>query len=435
MSSDERPKKILVIGSAPHSREVTAIGWYACEPRNVNIADYDVVIVNLSGEKCDYEWVTQQASSTRESFTKLLESGGELFIISDPDTEKYWWCPVQFGFVKEAGDTIEVGTGKTARQLRRYMDNVKSWTFYLFRTVNVSQVQKYYRQRWSSADVAATGKCSVIAQNRYERMLAIVLSLTVSEPRYDSARGAFRDYELLRWGPICILPPPTECSMKEGIDILLADLFGIRAEKEPPPWVNQYKVAGQAEAEKTIEGIEARIAREKEKLEQTKADVEAITKFRQLLYEQGEPLQEIVWTTLDKLGAKVTRPIVKNEADGWIKVPLGEQTLEGVLEITGRSKSVTLGDAKQLDTWVANGLKKGKKYKGLLIGNHYIEQPPDARDAPFPDNLIGYATDRKFCLLTTVELFNAYCACKEGRLAKDTFWQKVFHTVGPCKIV
>ena len=120
MSSEARQRKILVIGSSPHSREIMAVQWYDYGLPTLNIADYDVVIVNVSGVSLDYSHLVARAIPIRACFTRLLESKGELFIISEPGPANYWWSPIQFHFVKEAGDTIEV-QGENVGHLARYL--------------------------------------------------------------------------------------------------------------------------------------------------------------------------------------------------------------------------------------------------------------------------------------------------------------------------
>lgn len=45
--NQQTDKRILVLGSAPHTRLVTAYVWDGL-PKDLNIADYDVVILNFA---------------------------------------------------------------------------------------------------------------------------------------------------------------------------------------------------------------------------------------------------------------------------------------------------------------------------------------------------------------------------------------------------
>ena len=158
------------------------------------------------------------------------------------------------------------------------------------------------------------------------------------------------------------------------------------------------------------------------------------SRFRKLLYEQGvEGLEPVVRDTLRELGAIVCDPPPKeNREDGRLKAPTGQI---GMLEIKGRTKSLSLGDVRQLEQWVRDASSQENLVsKGILIANMYCGQPPKLRDNPFPSNCIDSAKIANLCLMTTTQLFRALCSYQREELDVAEFWNTVFNTDGKCPL-
>ncbi len=93
-----------------------------------------------------------------------------------------------------------------------------------------------------------------------------------------------------------------------------------------------------------------------------------------------------------------------------------------------------------MDNWVGNCIANGEKYKGILIINHYGDKPLKERKEPFPSDVKKHAKKARlgnpFCLLTTVELFNAFCAFKKREISSDKIFEKIFEAGGgECKLI
>jgi len=421
---EEKPR-ILVIGSTGHSREVTCVAWRGTIP---NVADYDAVFVDLTPLDHEYDLpspTVYQTLPTRDSFVKLLESGGQVWVIAVPPVSKEWedgptwsnyeWCPILPNLCFENGQTIK----NVEDPYDAYFAHLKKWSFYFEEEMDTSFLHVWYRL----VDMEVSGEIDIettpLAQNRYDKPLGMAVHCTVYR----------EDHPTKILGDINFLHPPSEVSSKEAIDILLRDLFSIGIREPEPGWASRLKVPKQDAIEENIEEAKALIEAKHAEIDTASTELADRRKFVELLYQKGERLQELVWEALENIGATVTRPTVDNEEDGWISTPFGE----GVLEIKS-SKSSASFDVRQLDGWVLNGKKKGKEYKGILIGDYFCDKPLTSRRKPFPANVIKEAEKREQCLLTTRQLFEAHCAVQEGADG-NAFLEKIMTTVGPCTLV
>jgi len=427
--------RILVIGSKGHSREVTCVTWRESIP---NVADYDAVFIDLTPLDDEYDLpdpTYYKTLPTRDAFAKLLESGGRVWVIAVPPVSRKWeegvtwsnyeWCPILPELCFENGETIK----NVENPYDAYFAHLKEWSFYF------EEMDKSFLHHWYHLEATLVPELSWVeiktfplAQNRYNKPLGIGACYTVHEGHKFEGFPVQHHKEVA--GRMYFLHPPSEISSKEAIDILLRDLFGIRIRELEPEWATGLKVPEQDTIEKKIKEAEDTIKAEQAKIDTASAELAERRKFVELLYQKGQRLQEFVWEALENIGATVIRPTVDNEEDGWISTPFGE----GVLEIKSSKGSASFDDIHQLDGWVLNGKKKGKEYKGILVGNYFCDKPLTSRGKPFPANVIKEAEKREQCLLTTQQLFEAHCTVQEGADGK-AFLQKIMTAVGPCTLV
>jgi len=419
--------RILVIGSTGHSREVTCVTWRESIP---NVADYDAVFVDLTPLDDEYDLPNPTyypTLPTRDSFVKLLESGGWVWVIAVPPVSRQWedsvtwsnyeWCPILPRLCFENGETIKF----VRDSYDSYFAHLNKWSFY-FEEMDTSFLHDWYRLDSTEVSGQVEIETTALAQNRYDKPLGIRVSCSV-----------YREYEPTKiLGDMHFLHPPSEIPSKEAIDILLRDLFDIGIREPEPEWASRLKVPEQDAIEKAIKEAEDIIKAERAKIDTVSTELADRRKFVELLYQKGERLENLVLDALEGLGATVTRNPIKNEEDGWIVTPFGE----GVLEITSSKGSASLDDVRQLDDWTFRGKEKGKEHKPILIGNYYCETPMPQRlnEKPFPPNVIEEAVKRDQCLLTTQQLFEAHCAVQEGADDK-AFLEKIMTAVGPCTLV
>ena len=461
-------KRILVISSKiGKSASVKTITWSEKLP---NIADFDVVIMDLVSLHSDVKNNEIELSNlsypNREAVSNLVLYGGELIVISCPVTHLtqelhrrhnaderqsafdamvipgsppmsgdahsaqsvyprdnlYWWSPIPVKNRLERGSSIII---KDTR-FREYIEQgIKEWYYYLelseSRTALPSDGME---SRWVEYNIEP------IALNRYGRPIAASFSITLKTGKFlEEGRDV-----ALTLGPLIILPPPTELTIEEAIRLILAKLYGVSLESVEPGWLRKHKVPGEDDLEREIQSSEQRIEKEKGEIKQKTKQLKDLTKFKKLLTEANDALEEMVWDTLEELGATVKRPDEPNKEDGWFTDYKGRKA---VLEIKGKSgrKSIATKDVRELDQWVSDGLVKGEDYKGILFGNPFRELPPENRKEPFPPDVREFAEKRQQCIVTTAQLFEAFKKAKAGKMKAEAIFDKLMETNGVCELI
>lgn len=196
-------------------------------------------------------------------------------------------------------------------------------------------------------------------------------------------------------------------------------------------WMAQYVVPEMEAILAEIQELQAFIL----ELQQRKADLEAKVSEREvlrnaLLTGSGLPLKQAVQYVFNELGVSL-QPSSTDRTD----IVLDYKGLDYVGEVVACEGPISLANIRQLNHWVEDFIEThGRQPKGLLIANPFARVPLEQRDAngcvAFPEELRLLAEERyKFCLLTTPQLFVAYCKFKEGQLNINEFMTELFETV------
>jgi len=452
--------KVLVIGSLGHAG-VTCVDWVGGS--HPNLADFDVVIVNgpslvphliqrdqreFSGGRREESWegLRWMTSRVAERLGALLASGGTVYAIvpdvafvkrKDPadirEVETRPWLPLSVHFNEEEGDTVEVLDDAFAR----YFAHVRRWR-YSFKVPPSAAHVEVVSATDQEPDHAIVTRYRPLAVNRQRQPIGLQITASVYR-RTDTylARAVGQQYEGDAYrisGPLVLLPPPSEAPEDEAVRILLEDFCGVTARSVPPRWVaavatpgDHARKAGVAEATKALQEAE----RKQEEALQAQA---AADEFKRLLYEKGPPLQDIVRKTFETMGVRTVDSPVSDE---FMLVWDDEKVL---VEVTGTGKSIAQRDLSQLMKDLGNYLAEvGDDVKGVLVGNAWAALPPDERGTPdkpiFPDNVQKTATNRSVALLSTLELFKAYCAFVEDKITPEQVFRCIAEGSGVVTLV
>jgi len=427
-------KRILVISSMIGKlASVKTVTWSEELP---NIADFDVVLMDLVSLYSEIENNTIELDDLNypniEAVANLVGSNGELIVIACPAThleqgycskQLYWWSPIPIENRLERGSSIDLV--KDTRFQEYIEQGIKKWFYYLDlikREAKIKSDSVDIERLWLEYDIEP------IALNRYGRPIAASFSLTAKRKKFFEKEVRATQTS----GPVTILPPPTEFTIEEAIRLILAKLYGVALESVEPGWLRNYKVPGEDELEMGIRSSEQKIEEKKKKIKQKTKRLKDLTKFKKLLTETGDALEEIVWDTLEELGATVERPDEPNKEDGWFTDYKGRKA---VLEIKGKMKSIATKDVRELDDWVSDRLEKGEEYKGILFGNHFRGDPLEKRGEAFPPDVIRFAEKKNQCIVTTTQLFEAFKRVKTGKMKAETIFDKLMETNGVCELI
>ena len=189
-----------------------------------------------------------------------------------------------------------------------------------------------------------------------------------------------------------------------------------------PNWVDNILVPGENALRETIR-------KEKQALDEHQQQLLRKEESKNLLYETGIPLEDVVKSIFVSLGALIEPSVVTDE---FVINVAGKRVLA---EVKGNTKSISKGDVAQLNIDTEVHFKKtNEKIDGILIGNGFRLLPIDERntnDKPvFPNNVIEIAKASDIGLLSTISLFNAYCQLIENPTRKLEILNKVINGHG-----
>lgn len=327
------------------------------------------------------------------------------------------WCPISIRTVEEEGKTILIKD----KSYEEYFKNFKRWQYYFVPdSLAIDALENYYESRWK-----VTVEPGPIGTNKLDKPIALALF-----PLFHNwVRGW--EGELSSWscvpekmgGPLVLLPVDDPYNTRSLIEVLLRRIKGF--EKTPPPeWVSSIEIPGEAPLRSEIATEERKLQAIESKIGRLRASLRELQGYKGLLYETGLPLQELVKSTLEKFGASTEPSPVSDE---FIISAGGRKAL---IEVKGISKGISKDDLGQLIVDKGEYIKlTGQDIKGILIGNAWRLLPLRQRDTRgksiFPHNIVQIAQDQDVGLVSTTELFRAFCKTLEEPEYKEAVLNKI----------
>ena len=379
--------KVLVIGTFLDGR-ADCVAWQGIFP---NIEEYDSVIIDLQSlyqstfddlYRNESEW--EKIQKAHNEIDILLGTGREIFCVINehlsptprPGEPKAVLGPIPSNYdILPMYPSVgkQEGTSKTnvSRRFRPYMDQVEKWNYELSaRHLNLSS----------------------IAKNKSGKLIAGTLSFGK--------------------GSIHFLPPPTECALKDAIEILL-DLILKPSTTKHPAWRAQVTIPGMSAVEESIRDLQNQIGGLNKQLERLESEKTRLDRFRDLVSPSGtgDYLESLVKDVLGELGIKLSKT-----AQGFPVDLLGSGF---AVEVTGLSKGITVRSEKFNQTLrFLEEHHHGEKV--VVIANTYKNMEPRRRPPQhFSKEILGILKARGICLLTTTRLHRLWASVSKGDLSKE----------------
>jgi hypothetical protein len=210
-------------------------------------------------------------------------------------------------------------------------------------------------------------------------------------------------------GKIVFLPPSVFMENGNKVCGILNECIRNSFQWSPPllkpSWLKGYVLPDENEIIKEVAELETRI----NKLEEDKSLVQNryddLEQLKELLYESGKQLEFAVRKAFGVIGFQVIEPEKYQESFDLFAV---EGDLHIIGEIEGSKGQIDVQKYRQLLDYVTDlSVLKGKKCKGIMIGNGYLDIDPEKRQEQFTIHTIKGCNDQGYCRITTAELFKA----------------------------
>ncbi len=183
-----------------------------------------------------------------------------------------------------------------------------------------------------------------------------------------------------------------------------------------PAWADKLLIPGEDELRTKVRKQEQSVERARQRLAKANRSLTDTQQAKLLITASGRELELAVRDALAALGGKVTEP--PPGRDDWLVDFNGTSV---VVEVKGKSGSAAERDAAQLEKWVSRVVEDtGAVPKAILVVNAFRKLPVAKRtEAAFPDQMLGYASGRKQCLVTGLQLLLMRLMVERGTTSAD----------------
>jgi len=331
------------------------------------------------------------------------------------------WCPISIKTVTENGKAII----KKDKSYEEYFKNFKGWQYYFVSdSLNIDELESKYESRWK-----VIVELSPIATNKINKPIAIELIPLFHKWAWDEEEGGWESIPKKIGAQLVLLPVDNPYDTRPLIEALLQRIKVF--EKTPPPaWLGAIKIPGEASLENELATKKRNLEAMKSNIKQHEDSLTELRKYKELLYETGYILQERVKSTLDKLGAKIEPSPVSDE----FIIEIGGK--KALIEVKGvDNKSVSKADLSQLNQDMTQyRIRNNQGIKGILVGNSWRLHPLKQRDTPdkpiFTDYVVKVAPNQDIGLISTPQLFKAFCKTLEEPKYKKDVLNKIINNKG-----
>ena len=432
-------KKIVGINTCFELLEYENFDEYGFSAR-ISLLDYDAIVINtdflihrytsssvdsFQNKACLSEYnsaqIVEDFNKIKGQIEELLKQGRNVFVLMGNNDNCYIYT----------GEKQYSGTGRNARQT----NIVREFDSYSFLPVKLKVTEVVGEQ----IDICCSSPYREFFTNTRDcYYYASYFSVAENSMILGKIKGTDKAVAAVipyGSGKIVLLPKiyeeeeyHTKDTWKENGKKYLDSLFELNRrlsisdeEMDLPEWVNKIYILDEKAKLKKQNTIENKIAKLQEDLENERAAIQEVQKYKLLLTSSGSVLEEIVKQVLTELGFALLEA-EKGRSD--IVAKYGENAI--VAEVKGVTKSAAEKHAAQLEKWVAQYVEENEVLpKGMLIVNGFCDTPLNERlEDVFPKQMLKYCVARGHVLLTSTQLLCLYIevcknpACKDERITE-----------------
>jgi hypothetical protein len=426
MDSDQQ---IWVLG-ARNSNAHRDIPWEAKE--FPNLSDPDVLIIdlgslnggllrNLDKEKC--ETIVNEISNKFVNggtiiyltALKILEQDASLsktpykskVKLLSPRFSNYFFSIINL-------EPQAVAEGRVIKYDRQkhlftpYLDKVKKFQFYLCYNSQKSEHTVNFRTNSDTLRLTILNEYSVKDNSNHD------LALALQCERDDGNSG----------GKIIYLPPPTDVSVEEAIDIILNIYGKFTLHETLPDWISRVHLYGLDQIKTSFSELNARKHSLEQEIKTLEISRHNLMKYYRLLFSDGNSLENAVCDAFRTLGFEEIRKVREENKEDWI---LEFRTLQdfkyAVIEVKGSRTRTSQRDISQCDKWVSEYFGERQEFvKGIFIPNqHRLNEYSSSRGdrLHFEPAEVQFCEMRNICIIPSCVLFEAVNKALERRQPRE----------------
>jgi hypothetical protein len=448
LAEQSKPITIWILGSH-HLNADKCISWSELFP---NFSNCDLLIVNLSTLNKEIIQKNEQKlfnEGRRHIFDLLMTGEKQIIFILSNEQKTLDWLPI--APILRKIQFSEINEYTTYPDLEDYMSKVRKCDFYIKDYV----VSKYFDSMVNpgsadcenykfTEDIRGQLDYKIIRKNEVLNKANQNVGVSITCIITDTYEIIARNYKTEKrhyTGEMIFLPPPTDISVDQGIDLILNNILGINLKESPPIWEKSITLPSLTTIEQEINqkmDQKEKIVKEIQKLEKEKTDK---IFYRRLLWTIGPPLEDVVKEAFVFLGFPEIRKIRANNLEDWIiELKTTSNYQYGIIEVKGSNKRTSQNDLVQCNKWVEDYVLLSKKVKGIFVPNQCrLDDISTSINAKmhFEPNELDYAKTRNICILPSHEIFNAVAAkMKDSNCVDRASIEKIIlSSNGICKLV
>ena len=303
----------------------------------------------------------------------------------------YTWCPIQFTINKtKPGKTWNVNGNFGFNE---YLQQMKSW------------------------NLVFDEKCTLLRKDvvSYWDYSQLEHYVTLSSKSDEIIGGIFYHHNSEFNGKLYMFPPINDTNL--GIKLILEEIGIKSAQKEiAPQWIEKISIPGVSEIKQEISDENSKIEKISLGVTQLKEKQNQLEKYQNLLFAEGDELEEIVSQTFNELGfSNVRKGRPKKVEDLLFDLSTTKYDI-CVVEVKSSEKNMSIDDVRQSLNWALD-YHETNKPKALLVANIYRkdEFPKYRSQRESFKNFEDFSQKYDICILPTTILFDLICKKLEGK--------------------
>lgn len=410
--------KILAVNCLANRKGIVALDFY----QSPSFSDYDALIIDP--QNISEDW-TEKIGANKEGVLwtyKGLDGGygAALLGIMSQRSEEILLLLEKTGgivicFFRDRGVVLNYhsGSGSSNKEISRYGWIPPVWGKEGYKLSPYFKCKRRVGKEFGEINKAHPFSQYLIVLKDNLTFEAVIEDISMLE--YSTVIGKNKVGEIIALeipigiGKFIFIPPFDSSAETEKITGILIDCIRKSLQwSKPlvrPDWLNRYTLPSEEDLLKKLEEIDGESKRINQRKENIDKDINKIECLKGLLYETGKyALESSVREAFRIIGFSVKEPTEYNEPYDLFGV---EGDINIIGEVEGSKGQIDVGKARQLLDYVTNAISDGKKCKGILIGNGFIDILPQERKEQFTDQVIRICDNQKYCRMTTTELYKS----------------------------